>query len=228
MIGMSESFPVTQNWSYLVDELIHNVKTKVKQPVIGLGHSLGGVLNLLAAYKEPQLFKLVVMLDSPTLSPWKSMALRMINWLGLVDYVTPAKKAKNRQTQWGSKEEAKAYLNSRELFKEFHHQCIDDYINYAMAEDKEGILTLRYCREREYKIYRTIPYNMPNLKTPPEVPVVLIYGENSDIVTPYDIRYMSDVGGFHTICCQGGHMFPLEYPQETVEKITNAISFIDA
>src|SRR5437870_13259241 len=66
-IGHNPQFPVTENWPFLIDEVIDSVNRQAGQPVIAVGHSLGGVLSLLAAIKEPTLFKAVIMLDSPLL-----------------------------------------------------------------------------------------------------------------------------------------------------------------
>ena len=35
--------------------------------IIGIGHSLGGILTFLAAYRRPELFKGIIMLDPPQL-----------------------------------------------------------------------------------------------------------------------------------------------------------------
>jgi pimeloyl-ACP methyl ester carboxylesterase len=64
-VGHSNEFPVTENWHYLVEEVIASVQANASTPVIALGHSLGGVLSLLAAIEKPALFKAVIMLDSP-------------------------------------------------------------------------------------------------------------------------------------------------------------------
>ena len=65
--GHDPRFPVDDNWHNLVDELIHHLEQQ-PAPVWGVGHSLGGVLHLHAALRCPELYRGVVMLDSPVLT----------------------------------------------------------------------------------------------------------------------------------------------------------------
>ena len=45
-----------KHWSQMADDLLEGLKGMGAQKVIGLGHSLGGVLTLYAAVKQPELF----------------------------------------------------------------------------------------------------------------------------------------------------------------------------
>lgn len=54
--GHDPRFPVNDNWSNLVDELIHHLES-AQQPVWGVGHSLGGVLHYHAALQRPELYQ---------------------------------------------------------------------------------------------------------------------------------------------------------------------------
>src|SRR5688500_19640395 len=48
-IGTDPRYPPTEAWPRLVDELIESIT----EPVYGVGHSLGGYLNYLAAVRRP-------------------------------------------------------------------------------------------------------------------------------------------------------------------------------
>ena len=89
--GRNPNFPIVDNWANQALEVIHFLKGR-KKPVIGVGHSMGGILNLLAASKEPNLFKLIILLDSPVLMGYLGMLLRFSKILGLVERMSPAKK----------------------------------------------------------------------------------------------------------------------------------------
>ena len=45
-IGTDPRYPVTEGWPHLVEQLLHSIK----EPVFGVGHSLGGYLNFLAGH----------------------------------------------------------------------------------------------------------------------------------------------------------------------------------
>lgn len=182
-LAHSDQFPVTENWTDLVDELIHHVEKTASRPVIALGHSLGGALSLLAAYRKPALFKHVVMLDMPIISPLKARALKWIKKAGLVDTVTPAKNTQHRRATWPSKSEARSYFRTRHLFKDFTEACLEDYLNYGL-EKKDDAYHLIFDRHIEYAIYRTYPHVLPKIR--PKVPTALIYGKQSNVVTAHD------------------------------------------
>jgi len=89
----------------LVTELIEHVE-RHGEPVLGVGHSLGGYLTALAALKRPALFRAIVLLDSPILGGWRAALFKMVKRFGLADYVTPAGVTRERRAVWASSEEA--------------------------------------------------------------------------------------------------------------------------
>ncbi len=66
MIGLDPRYPVTLTWHYLVEQVIADIERQFpEQQVIGLGHSFGSLLTLMAAYKRPDLFSQLVIMDPP-------------------------------------------------------------------------------------------------------------------------------------------------------------------
>lgn len=223
MLAHSDNFPVTENWIYLIDEVIESVKSSSTEPVIALGHSLGGILSLLASYKAPELFKMVVMLDAPVMSRFKSMFIKLLKQIGLIDAVTPAKKTKTRKETWHSKEEAASYLRSRPLFQKFTEECMQDYLIHGLHQGADSQCRLRFDKRTEYVIYRTFPHNLPSYKGKPKVPTVLMYGDKTDVVTRYDRYIMRKFYDIIPMKCSGSHMFPMEHPDETSESLIRII-----
>src|SRR5687768_16400842 len=66
--GHNPDFPVTDNWKLLTAELKNEIENAYDRPVIGIGHSLGGVLHLLAAAEKPELYEQIILLDAPIIS----------------------------------------------------------------------------------------------------------------------------------------------------------------
>ena len=50
--GHDPNFPVTDGWTFLKDEIKNAIQKQNSAPVIGIGHSLGGILHLLAAARN--------------------------------------------------------------------------------------------------------------------------------------------------------------------------------
>ncbi|HWV91472.1 MAG TPA: alpha/beta hydrolase, partial [Burkholderiales bacterium] len=154
-IGTDPRFPVSEGWPHLVDQLIESIK----EPVYGVGHSLGGYLNYLAAVRRPELFRAIVLLDAPIIGAFRGGMLGATKRLGIVDRVTPAGATRDRRSTWSSREEAKAHFRSRALFRHFTDDCLDDYVRHGLTE-RNGKLQLRIDPAVEYQIYRTIPHDM--------------------------------------------------------------------
>lgn len=224
-IGHTNQFPVTENWHYLVEEIVFNIKQETQQPVIALGHSLGGVLSLMAAIEEPSLFKAVIMIDAPLLGRFKSSMVRLAKALGIIDRITPAARSKGRRTHWKSKEDVLRYLKSRDLFRTFTEQCLQDYIEYGLIKTSEGY-RLRFDRHVEYLIYRTIPHSLKHYEGRLTVPTVLIYGDKSSVVDKLDISYMKNQYNISSYKMKGTHMLPMEYPDLLAKKIVKIVNAI--
>ena len=222
-VGHCPQFPVTDNWHYLVDEVIENIKIKSSTPVIGVGHSLGGVLSLLAAIEQPTLFKAVILLDSPLLGRLKSNIVRFSKAIGLIDRLTPAKRSRLRRVHWQSRSEVLAYLKSRSLFKSFTEACLEDYIDFGLDKNESGF-SLRFNPEIEYQIYRTIPHLLMQYEGRLKVPTTLIYGNQSRVIDRLDLRYMKNKYHVNHVQIQGTHMFPMEYPEATANLIMKVLS----
>lgn len=221
-VGHDPKFPVSDNWHALVDEVLLSIKTGANEPVIAVGHSLGGVLSLLAAFEEPALFKAVILLDSPLLGQFKSSLVRFSKWFGMIDHLTPASRTRNRCSHWDTREQVMAYLKSRTLFKHFTQACLDDYIDYGLIVDAKGY-GLRFDPEIEYQIYRTIPHVLRHNKAEKKVPTALIYGHKSRVVDKHDLHYMKKKYDIATFETRGTHMFPMEHPQEVAELIFSVV-----
>ncbi|MFZ4077555.1 MAG: alpha/beta fold hydrolase [Legionellaceae bacterium] len=221
-VGHREAFPVTDNWEFLIQEVIMSIETQADAPVVALGHSLGGLLSVLAAIKAPHLFKCVIMLDAPLINRFQALVIRWSKQWGFIDRMTPAHRTRQRRTHWATREEAFLYLKRRALFKDFTELCLYDYIDYGMKKNEQGY-SLRFDPRIELDIYRTIPHNTSQYEGLLRVPTVLIYGDHSHLIHQAERRYMEKHYGIQAIEAHGSHVFPFEYPTETFAFIMHAL-----
>ena len=49
-IGHNNDYPITDNWPYLVDELLLSIEKQADAPVIAVGPSLGGMIRVVIIY----------------------------------------------------------------------------------------------------------------------------------------------------------------------------------
>jgi pimeloyl-ACP methyl ester carboxylesterase len=221
-VGHSPQFPVTENWQYLVNEVIESIQSQADKPVIAIGHSLGGVLSLFASIEKPEIFKAVILLDAPMLGRTKSVLIRLSKAFGVIDNLTPASQTRFRRKHWQTRDQALRYLRRRALFKSFDEACLTDYIDYGMVHDDDGY-TLMFDPKIEYQIYRTIPHVCYAYEGRLQVPTVLIHGSQSHIIRRTDLRYMKNKFGISTYEIAGTHMFPMEDPALCAAKIFEVI-----
>ena len=213
-IGMDSRFRVTEGWPHLVEQLMHEIHPLA--PVFGVGHSLGGYLNFLAATQRPELFRAIVLLDAPIIGPFRGTMLGATKRLGIVDRVTPAGATRDRRSSWPSREAAKAHFRSRPLFRHFTEECLDDYIDHGLID-----LRLRIDPAVEYQIYRTIPHDMMKQLPRLRVPAFFIGGADSDVVRRVRLAGMKPK--FRMRKVPGGHLFPFENPAAAATSIVQAL-----
>ncbi|MEH6367911.1 MAG: alpha/beta hydrolase [Pseudomonas marincola] len=215
--GHDPRFPVNANWHSLVEELIHHLQDRVQQsgePVWGVGHSLGGLLHYHAALLQPQLYRGVVMLDSPVLTTLDQVVLRAAKRFGFIDHLTPAGRTLGRREEFSDSQEAHRYFAGKSLFRGFHPDCLNAYIEHGLHE-VDGRLRLRFDPATEISIYRNVPHTSPGQPQHLQVPLAIVRGEQSRVVLPHMSRKVRRAAVGETFTLPGGHMFPLEQPDST-------------
>jgi pimeloyl-ACP methyl ester carboxylesterase len=206
-------FPVTDNWLELVDELIHHLREQ-PQPVWGVGHSLGGVLHYHAALRHPELYRGVVMLDSPVLTRFDQWVIRTAKRFGFIDRITPAGRTLGRREVFSSIEAARDYFAGKSLFRRFDRECFEAYLHHGLQADGDGV-RLRFDPATEISIYRSVPHTSPGLARQLRVPLALVRGESSDVVRRHHALSVKSMHEGEYLSVPGGHMFPLEHPEDT-------------
>ncbi|MDE1166299.1 MAG: alpha/beta hydrolase [Pseudomonas sp.] len=215
--GHDPRFPVTDNWPELIDELIHHLEAG-EGPVWGVGHSLGGLLHLYAALRRPELYRGVIMLDSPALTPFDQWLIRAAKRFGFIDRLTPAGRTLGRREAFDDLAAARAYFAGKSLFRSFDPDCFDAYLQHGLHPVDDG-LRLRFDAATEIDIYRSVPHVSPASTRQLRVPLALLHGQRSAVVRRHHAVAVQRLpqGEAHQV--EGGHMFPLEQPQATAERI---------
>jgi len=214
-IGHDPRHPVTDSWPHLVTELIEHIE-RHGEPVLGVGHSLGGYLTALAAMKRPALFRAIVLLDSPILDRWKGAMLGVAKRVGLVDRVTPAGITRDRRATWASSDEAYAHFRNKRTFRDFDPECLRDYVTLGMRASPEGV-RLVFDPSIEYRIYRAFPHAIARNIAALRVPAGFVFGRESE-----DARQMGLATTrkfFRVARVEGGHLFPFEHPEAAARAI---------
>lgn len=230
-IGHDPRYPVTRDWQHLADELLASIETRTAggepaRPVWLVGHSLGGYLSLLAALKRPHRVKGVVMLDSPVIGGWRGNLLRVFQWTGFDERLSPAAATKARRTRWASRDEAWRHFYAKPAFARWDERMLADYIDHGTIKvDGAGTRELVFDRGTEYRIYRTIPHTLGARATRgASVPVGFLAGTKSREMQQVGADATRRLVGDYFDWIEGSHLFPMERPIETARAIQRMLT----
>ena len=219
--GHDPKYPVSSNWPHLRDQLVQFIEQQASgQPVFLVGHSLGGLLSLLAACKRPDLARGLVMLDSPVITGWRAHSLQMAKTLRLLPRVSPGKVSATRRHEWPSREAAHAHFAKKHVFARWDPRVLRDYAEAGIAEHG-GAARLAFDREVETRIYNTLPHLLPTVlrRHPPQCPVGFLAGTQSKEMQHGGVESSKALARERFAWMEGTHLFPMERPEATADEV---------
>ncbi|WP_047236709.1 alpha/beta fold hydrolase [Chromobacterium subtsugae] len=218
-IGHDPAYPVTDCWPRLVEESIRFIESNYAGPVVGVGHSLGGFLMFYAALKRPELFRAIIIMDSPLMGPSRSFGIWLAKRLGFIQRVTPGGNTLKRRDNWASVEMVRDYFARKPAFARFDPECLADYAELGTQDDGRGGRRLKFRPQVEHDIYATLPHDFPRHRGRLKVPAAFLAGAGSDVLGESDLRFMRRHFPMRVETQRGSHLFPLEHPLETADRI---------
>lgn len=217
-------FPVTNGWSFLATELCEEIKKHYRQKIIGVGHSLGGILHFLVAVENPELYKAIVLLDAPLISRLSGTGLKFLKRTKMIDKLPLTRATRFRRAVWQSKTEAFYHFRQKEKFQSFDEDVLRDYIEYGTIEDAGKNAKLLFNPKIEAEIYRTIPDDFVKFRGKLKVPAAYIGGTMSREGRLARLDFMRKHFPINFYTIEGTHLFPFEKPAETAEFIRKALA----
>jgi len=180
------SWPETQtppesfNMHDFADDLIEGLTQQHDQPVIGLGHSQGGLVTLLAAIKRPELFSKLVLIEPASLPhQWIDYLYPYIPKYLLYRFFPFMEGSLNRQRIWQSKEAFYQRYRHHNTYQRFTDESFDDYMNHGLKNSQEN-WELTFSPEWEAHIFRKVEFIWKYL-TKVRIPTYFIKAEHSNL-----------------------------------------------
>jgi pimeloyl-ACP methyl ester carboxylesterase len=218
--GHDTHFPVTSNWPHLRNELIGFIERELRGPAMLVGHSLGGMLSLLAASRRPDLALGVVLLDSPLISGWRAHGLRLVKATGLLRRLAPGRIARTRRQAWSTPRAVREHFASKSAFARWDARVLDDYVASGFVRHG-GEWRLAFEREVEARIYETLPHHLGSLlvRHPLRCPLAFIGGTASVEARQAGTSATQRLAGERFEWTPGTHLFPMEHPDTAAARV---------
>lgn len=192
-------------------------------PVIGMGHSFGAVLTLIAATRHPQLFSHVVALDPILLPPRLSCLVDILQTLHLYPRNPYAKRAKKRRMTWASIDSARTNLMGRGMFHGWKSQALEAYLHHAMEQKEEG-LVLKCPPRIEAAIFGSYMPQVWRKLSKLTTPTLAVFGHQSYPFLKESEKKIGNLACAQTSYVSGGHCFMLEHPEQTAALVQKQLA----
>lgn len=210
-----------KDWQLLRDDLIRFLGERQESGVIGVGHSMGGTTMLMAALRNPALFRAIVLLDPVLFSPWVCWWWGWQKRLGLAGRRPYARAALRRRRQFKNLEVMYQSYRQKPVFGKIADAGLKAYVEAISRPGEQGQRDLLYPPEWEAQIYTTAPHTLWKYVKTLKVPLLVVWGENSNVFeagSARAIRQRLPLGIYHGIP-GATHLVPLEKPLEVGQMI---------
>ncbi len=212
-----------EDWNPLVDDMLRFLAGHESDPVIGVGHSIGGIVTLRAALRDPDKFRALVLLDPVLFPPYFIMMWNIARSLGVGRRVYPKiLGALKRRREFSDLDMVFRGYRNRDVFRFLSDENLRAYIAGITKPEADSGYELVYSPEWESHIYYTgvwrdmeIWRNLKNLT----VPTLIIRGAETDTFWESTVRLVKRKQPKIRIeeISQSTHLVPLERPKEVFD-----------
>jgi pimeloyl-ACP methyl ester carboxylesterase len=198
-------------------------------PVIGVGHSIGAVVTLRAALRDPGKFRALILLDPVLFVPSRLLLWNVVRAMGLGHRVHPKiPGALRRRRTFDNLDLVFRGYRSREVFRYMSDESLRAYIEGMTKPSEHGGYELVFSPEWESRIYLTglrdfdIWRDLPRL----EVPALFLRGAETDTFLEDAARFVKrkQPGTRVETIERSTHLLPLERPQEVFDVLQSFLN----
>lgn len=212
-----------RDWIPLSEDLSRFLGDQNPGRVIGVGHSIGAIVSLRLALREPERFRALILFDPVLFPPWFISMWNVMRWIGLGHRAHPLiPTALKRRRTFDDLEAVFRGYRRRTIFRYFSDENLRILISGLTKPGPEGGFELVYSPEWESHIYYTgvwrdleLWHRLPHL----EVPTLILRGAETDTFlegSARRVRRRNPRIRIHTLE-QSTHLLPLERPREVNE-----------
>ncbi len=212
-------------WSQLPADLIRFADEQGWRQAIGVGHSLGAVVTLMAARARPDLFRALILIEPVFLPPSVLALAATPAGRALIQDHPIVRRARTRRQHWPSRRDAFADFREKRAFKRLSDTALWDYVNHGLV-DRDGGVALAFSRAWETRIYDQVPLDIWEQIPAIGHPTLALRGAGSEVLSPDAWRAWQEAQPVATFVeiQAAGHLLPLEKPVVVAEAIRNFVA----
>lgn len=204
------------------DDLISGLSSQFQTPVIGMGHSHGGQVTMIAALKRPELFSKLVIIEAASLpNPYIDLIYRKLPKAALFKIFPFMRGSETRRKVWPSRAAFIERYSTHPTFKLFTKTALEEYAQHGLFEREDGKFELVFDPRWESHIFRNIEFMWKFLRKTTH-PTLLIRAEHSNTYSSKQFNQNNKKlpANVHAIeIPKTNHLLPQEDPELTAKHI---------
>jgi pimeloyl-ACP methyl ester carboxylesterase len=211
------------SWRDLANDLRGGLQKRGREGIVGVGHSLGGVLSIMAAAADPERFRALALVDPVVFSGVHWLFWRALKNFGFSHRFHLVRGARRRRNRFPSLEAVRSAYAEKSVFSTWKPEALEHYIRAGFEETGRGDVTLRYSREWEARIFELTPASVWSDLRGVDVPILFIRGASSETFLPSTAaRAERDLDRASVIEIEEtSHFLPMEQPAKIATAITD-------
>jgi pimeloyl-ACP methyl ester carboxylesterase len=211
----------TPDWHPLAADLVQVLDELGLAGIVGVGHSLGGVLTLWSGLTRPDLFRAAILIEPVILPPAWLWFLDLMRRLRQQAQQPLVQSALHRRRAWPNHQSCFAHFREKAFFARWSDEALWDYVKSGTSSGEDGSVLLRYPPEWEAHIFATAPTDAWRGVEQLRIPVLLLRGAHSKTFRPSAQARLSRLlpQARTATIPDSGHLVPMERPRETARLI---------
>ena len=201
--------------------------------VIGVGHSIGAIVTLRTALRDPGKFRALVLIDPVLFIPSFILKWHIARLLGLGERFHPLiQGAKKRRRTFDDLDTLFRGYRTRNIFRYMSDENLRIFIDGITKPKADGGYELVYPPEWESQVYRTGMHDFDILRDLPklEVPTLFIRGAETDTFLEDAARLVKQKQPKVKVEAleKSTHLLPLERPKEVFEIMQSFLKSLES
>lgn len=205
-------------WETYADDLIEFIEKNYDKPIVGLGHSQGGNATIVAAFKRPDLFKELIIIDPVSVTKSQEIRIKLLPYF-IKKHLEPLKSTLKKQTIWETETELFNFLRKLPFYKRIKDENLKVFAKNCL-ENKNGKLQLIFPIDWEAANY-ALPINLDKVITNLKMPIKIIAGKPSVFFNQKVRKNWGKILNEEQFIVNDnfGHLIPLEAPEFCAEMV---------